>query len=93
MGSFGERPGQFHYLGAIALTSGKLLVVTDELRVQILTVTGDVVRVLALDKIGQLAGVAVSPVTNDIIITDEVEHRVIVCSWSTEVRIDVLLYL
>ena len=80
------------YLGAIALTSGKLLVVTDEMRVQIMTVTGNVVRVLALDSI-QARGVAVSPVTNDIIITDEVEHRVIVCSWSTEVRIDVLLYL
>ena len=92
VGSFGERPGQFMYLGAVAITSSKLLVVTDEKHVQILTVTGDVVRVLALDSI-QSRGVAVSPVTNDIIITDEAEYRVIVCSWGTEVRMDVLLYL
>ena len=46
LGSRGTKPGQFTYPQAVAVTSTGALVVTDQHRVQVLTVDGTVVCVL-----------------------------------------------
>ena len=72
IGSRGVAPGQFTNPNAIALTSSGALVVTDEHRVQVLTVEGGVLCVLdptAVAGVGQLGkdlpGVAVCPGTDE----------------------------
>ncbi len=72
IGSEGTAPGQFTFPRAIAVTSSGALVVTDEHRVQVLTVEGAVLCVLdptAVAGVGQLGkdlpGVAVCPGTNE----------------------------
>ncbi len=84
IGSRGKAPGQFISPRAIALTSSGALVVTDEHRVQVLTVEGAVVCVLdptAVVGVGRMSrylpGVAVCPGTDDILVTDEDNHRVV----------------
>ena len=89
IGSQGTAPGQFTYPRAIALTSSGALVVTDRHRVQVLTVEGAVVCVLdptAVASVGQLGeylpGVAVYPGTDEILVTDWVNHRVVALMWN-----------
>ncbi len=84
IGSHGTAPGHFTKPCAIALTSSGALVVTDEHRVQVLTVDGAVVCVLdptAVAGVGQLGlnlyGVSVYPGTDDILLTDWANHRVV----------------
>jgi hypothetical protein len=102
IGSYGTAPGQFTYPGAIALTSSGALVVTDVHRVQVLTVEGAVLCVLyptAVTNVGQLGeslfGVAVCPRTDEILVTDFNEHRVVAMTWnpSSEVRLDLFTCL
>ncbi len=68
------------------------LVVTNEHRVQVLTVDGTVLCVLdpsmvaGVDRLGiDLFGVALYPGTDDILVTDRNSHRVFALSWSSEV--------
>ena len=59
LGSRGTEPGQFTYPRAVAVTRTGALVVTDERRVQVLTVDGAVVCVFdptAVAGVGQLGG-------------------------------------
>ncbi len=92
MGSKGTKPGQFNNPRALAVTGAGSLVVTDEHRVQVLTVDGAVLCVLdptAVVGVGQLGsflfGVALYPGTDEILVTDFLSHRVVVLSWSPEV--------
>jgi hypothetical protein len=89
LGSRGKEPGQFSWPIAVAVTSFGALVVTDERRVQVLTVDGAVLCVLdptALVGVGQLShylyGVTVYPGTDEIIVTDTNNHRVVALTWS-----------
>ena len=90
LGSRGTEPGQFFGPRAVALTSTGALVVTDErYRVQVLTVDGAVVCVLdptALMGVGRLGGslfgVTVCAVTDEILVTDSRNHRVVALTWS-----------
>ncbi len=93
LGSQGTQPGQFTMPQAVALTGSGALVVTDEHRMQVLTVDGVVLCVLnpsAVAGVGRLgsglSGVAVFPGTNEILVTDNDNHRVkaLTCSsdWS-----------
>ena len=89
IGSQGTAPGQFTNPNAIALTSSGALVVTDEHRVQVLTVEGAVLCVLdptAVVGVGRLGeyqhGVAVCPGTDEILVTDEHNHRVVALMWN-----------
>jgi hypothetical protein len=100
VGSYGTKPGQFTNPHDIALTLSGALVVTDEHRVQVLTVEGAVVCVLdptAVTGVGQLGaclyGVAVCPGTDDILVTDWCHHRVVALMWNpnSEVR-SIFLY-
>jgi hypothetical protein len=84
IGSEGTKPGQFNNPVAIALTLSGALVVTDERRVQVLTVEGAMLCVLdptAVVGVGQLGrylyGVAVCPWTDEILVTDLINHRVV----------------
>ncbi len=89
LGSQGREPGQFSIPSAVALTSTGALVVTDEHRVQVLTVDGAVVCVLdptAVAVVGRLGGVlngvTVCADTDEILVTDWKNHRVVALTWS-----------
>jgi DNA-binding beta-propeller fold protein YncE len=92
LGSQGTEPGQFTGPKAVAVTRTGALVVTDEHRVQVLTVDGAVLCVLdptAVVGVGRLGsdlyGVALYPGTDEILVTDYNNHRVVALSWSPEV--------
>ena len=92
LGSQGTEPGQFTHPSAVAVTGAGALVVTDAYRVQVLTVDGAVLCVLdptAAVGVGQLGsglcGVALYPGTDEIVVTDNHNHRVVALSWSPEV--------
>ncbi len=92
LGSQGTEPGQFTRPQAVAVTGAGALVVTDDYRVQVLTVDGAVLCVLdptALEGVGSLGGyqpgVALYPGTEEILVTDNHNHRVVALSWSPEV--------
>ena len=92
LGSQGTQPGQFTYPLAVAVTGAGALVVTDNHRVQVLSVDGAVLCVLdptAVVGVGQLGrypyGVALYPGTDEILVTDYAYHRVVALSWSLEV--------
>ena len=84
--------GQFIYPQAVAVTGAGALVVTDQHRVQVLTVDGAVLYVLdptAVVGVGRLdpdlKGVALYPGTDNILVTDLYNRRVVALSWSPEV--------
>ena len=88
LGLRGKKPGKFTYPRAVAVTSTGALVVTDERRVQVLTVDGAVLCVLdptAVAGVGQLgsylSGVTVCAGTDEILVTDFVNHRVVALTW------------
>jgi hypothetical protein len=92
LGSQGTEPGQFTEPRAVVVTGAGALVVTDEHRVQVLTVDGAVLCVLdptAVVGVGRLGsvlyGVALYPGTDEILVTDYHNHRVAALSWSPEV--------
>ena len=89
LGSPGTEPGQFYDPRAVAVTSTGALVVTDRYRVQVLTVDGAVVCVLdptAVAGVGRLGeylrGVTVCADTDEILVTDGDNHRVVALTWS-----------
>ena len=89
---WGSEPGQFSFPEAVAVTEAGALVVTDEYRVQVLTVDGAVLCVLdptAVVGVGRLGsnlyGVALYRGTDEILVTDQNNHRVVALSWSAEV--------
>jgi hypothetical protein len=89
LGSHGTEPGQFTYTRAVAMTGAGALVVTDAHRVQVLSVDGAVLCVLdpsAVVGVGRLGfnlcGVTLYPGTDEIIVTDSGNHRVVALSWS-----------
>ena len=92
LGSRGREPGQFSQPRAVALTGAGALVVTDDHRVQVLTVDGAVLCVLdptAVVGVGQLGnflcGVALYPGTDEILVTDSNNHHLTALLWSPEV--------
>ncbi len=92
LGSLGTEPGQFSHPRAVAVTGAEALVVTDAYRVQVLTVDGAVLCVLdptAVVGVGLLGdylfGVALYPGTDEILVTDCNNHRVVALSWSPAV--------
>ena len=92
LGSQGTEPGQFTFPKAVAVTGAGALVVTDKHRVQVLTVDGAVLCVLdptAVVGVGRLGlnlfDVALYPGTDEILVTEFNNHRVVVLSWSPEV--------
>ena len=92
LGSQGTEPGQFSYPRAVAVTGAGALVVTDEYRVQVLTVDGaalcvlDPTTVVSVGLLGSdLYGVALFPGTDEILVTDCDNHCVVALSWSPEV--------
>ena len=100
LGSQGTEPGQFAAPLAVAVTSTGALVVTDERRVQVLTVDGAVVCVLdptAVVGVGRLGrnlfGVTVCAGTDEILVTDSDNHRVVALTWSppSQVRLFFIL--
>ncbi len=83
------QPGQFTYPMAVAVTGAGALVVTDEHRVQVLTVDGaalcvlDPTAVVGVGRLGRkLFGVALYPGTDEILVTDCDNDRVVALSWS-----------
>jgi hypothetical protein len=90
LGSRGTQTGQFSEPRAVAVTSTGALVITDDLRrVQVLTVDGAVLCVLyptALAGVGRLGkillGVTVCAGTDEILVTDYINHRVVALTWS-----------
>ena len=102
LGSQGTEPGQFSWPQAVAVTGAGALVVTDDHRVQVLTVDGAVVCVLdptavvGVGPLGQyLFGVAVCADSDEILVMDWNNHRVVALTWSppSQVRHFPLLYL
>ncbi len=92
LGSQGTEPGQFNFPRAVAVTGAGALVVTDEHRVQVLTVDGAVLCVLDPAAVvgvgrlgGALSGVALYPGTDEILVSDWSNHRVVALAWSPEV--------
>ena len=90
LGSEGSEPGQFSYPLAVAVTSTGALVVTDDHHVQVLTVDGAVLCVLdptAVAGVGRfgryLPGVAVCVGTDEILVTDGDNDRVVALTWSS----------
>jgi DNA-binding beta-propeller fold protein YncE len=88
LGSKGRGPGQFIIPMAVAVTSTGALVVTDEYRVQVLTVDGAVLGVLdptAVAGVGQLGqylnDVTVCADSDEILVTDRDHHRVVALTW------------
>ncbi len=89
LGSQGREPGQFTNPWAVAVTSTGSLVVTDEHRVQVLTVDGAVACVLdptAVVGVGRLGcylhGITVCADTDEILVTDSDNHRMVALTWS-----------
>ncbi len=100
LGSEGREPGQFTQPQAVAMTGAGALGVTDEYRVQVLTVNGAVLCVLdptAVVGVGRLGrylnDVALYPGTDEILVMDYDNHRVVALSWSPEVLLRAVLYL
>ncbi len=96
IGSFGNEPGQFIFPCAIASTSSGALVVTDQHRVQVLTLEGAVLCVLDptdVASVGRLSrflpGVAVCPRTDEILVSDYINHRIVAMTWSVTTRVRV----
>ncbi len=88
LGLRGTEPGQFTRPLAVAVTSTGALVVTDEHRVQVLTVDGAVLCVLdptVVAGVGQLGyslfGVTVCADTDEILVMDMNKHRVVALTW------------
>ncbi len=88
LGSEGCEPGQFTYPLVVAVTSTGALVVTDNRRVQVLTVDGAVLCVLdptAVAGVGRLGrnlhGVTTCADTDEILVTDRHNHRVVALTW------------
>ncbi len=86
--------GQFTFPVAVAVTSTGALVVTDLCRVQVLTVDCSVVCVLdptAVAGVGWLGeflnGVTVCADTDEILVTDYDNHRVLALTWSPPSRV------
>ena len=91
LGSRGTQPGQFTNPRAVAVTGSGALVVTDEHRVQVLTVDGAVLCVIdpsAVAGVGRLGlnlcSVAVFPGTNEILVTDYQNHRVVALTCTSD---------
>ena len=91
LGAQGTQPGQFTYPRAVAVTGSGALVVTDEHRVQVLTVDGAVLceldpsAVAGVGRLGQyLYGVAVCPGTNEILVMDSSNHRVVALTCTSD---------
>ena len=91
LGSEGSAQVQFVNPQAVAVTALGALVVTDENRVQVLTLTGAVVCVLdptAVAGMGRLGseffGAAVCPCTGDIFVTDYKEDRLVAIEWEID---------
>ena len=89
LGSAGTKPGQFYIPQAVAVTSTGALLVTDQHRVQVLTVDGAVVcvfdptAVVGVGRLGEyLLGVTVCAGTDEILVTDLNNHRVVALTWS-----------
>ncbi len=89
LGSRGTEPGQLTSPNAVAVTSTGALVITDELRVQVLAADGAVVFVLdptavvGVGRLGQyLFGITVCADTDEILVTDWNNHRVVALTWS-----------
>ena len=87
LGSEGTEPGQFFYPQAVAVMGVGALVVTDDYRVQVLTVDGAVLCVLdpttvvGVGRLGKgLLGVALYPGTDEVLVTDYDNHRVVALS-------------
>ena len=92
LGSQGTEPGQFSWPQAVAVTGAGTLVVTDEHLVQVLTLDGAVLCVLdptAVVGVGRLGdyleSVALYPGTDEILVMDCHNHRLVALSWSPEV--------
>ncbi len=92
LGSPGRKPGQFIEPRAVVVTGAGAMVVTDNHRVQVLTVDGAVLCLLdprAVVGVGRLGsdlhGVALYPGTDEILVTDSDSDRVVALSWSFEV--------
>ena len=92
LGSQGTEPGHFYHPRAVAVTGAGALVVTDWHRVQVLTVDGAVLCVLdptavvGVSRLGfDLYGVTLYLGTDEILVTDYSNHRVVALSWSPEV--------
>ena len=92
LGSEGTEPELLNNPLAVAVTGAGALVVTDQHRVQVLTVDGAVLCVLdptAVVGVGRLChfldGVALYPGTDEILVTDYDNHRLVALSWSSEV--------
>ncbi len=91
LGSQGTQPGQFTDPRAVAVTGFGVLVVTDQHRVQVLMVDGavfwflDPSTVVGVGRLGlRLYGVAVRPGTNEILVTDYDNHRVVALTCTTD---------
>ena len=92
LGSRGSEPGQFTYPTAVAVTRAGAIVVADEHRVQVLTVDGAVLCVLdpsapvGVGRLGsEMYGLALYPGTDEILVTDWNNRRVVALSLSPEV--------
>ena len=92
LGSQGSEPGQFTFPRAVAVTGAGALVVTDIRRVQVLTLDGaflcvlDPTVVVGVGRLGSyLSGVTLYPGTDEILVADMNNHRVVALSWSSEV--------
>ena len=99
LGSKGTQPGRFFFPRAVAVTSTGALVVTDRYRVQVLTVDGAVLCVLdptAVAGVGQLGyilfGVTVCAYTDEILVTDYNNHRVLALTWSPPSQVGLFLF-
>ncbi len=91
LGSRGNQPGQLNKPRAVAVTGSGALLVTDQYRVQLMTVDGAVLCVLdpsAVAGVGRLGfslwGVAVFPVANEILVTDNTNHRVVALTCTSD---------
>jgi DNA-binding beta-propeller fold protein YncE len=91
LGSEGTQPGQFTHPRAVAVTGSGALVVTDQHRVQVLSLDGAVLcelapsAVVGVGRLGSnLFGVAVLPGTNEILVTDSFNHRVVALTCTSD---------
>ncbi len=89
LGSQGTEPGRFSYPRAVAVASTGALVVTDQYRVQVLTVDSAVLCVFdpttlaGVDRLGQyLWGITVCAHTDEILVADYFNDRVVALTWS-----------